>query len=865
MAEIGVKTTDIPLSSALDDVLGSKTVDGIPLTRRTVIADLASQILASEPAVGAFAAEANARATADTAEAVARQAADATEAAGRQAADTALDARLTAAEGALAVGLKPVSASVLVATTGNVVLTGEQVIDGTLTAVSDVAVWNNADPRQNGVYTTGPGAWTRRADLDTGAELLSSRFLVRQGTIYGGYILANTNTTAPLVGTDNITFTEFLKADPSVNAEITTARDGTPVLNTRLTTREKIALRRDQAVSSAAGSVATKEATLDALLASVNVRLSRIDAAAAGPIVYADPSAVGLGNGSSWANAYTTLAAAFAAVVAGGSVYSNSTQATPFPTANITGAIPNNIEWVTNKGAAGETWISGKLTAVWTDMGAGIFRCVPVGTVAAAAYDLKADDTAGTVTGINLTTAANVADLAEWGIAAADCVAWYGLLEKEAVGTATPAEGKWSVTGGFLYINPPGAPVLATVQTLACYANTTDGIAFTKTGTVHENLHIHGDLTVFFTPSATAGTGYSVKHNNAKGCVVENVRSIMCGYHAIGFIGTSEEGNVMRDCLTTQHAPDSATGVMNPYVFYCDLTRDIPDAGHKGDNLVFLGVPLLKTSGAPLSLTLGPGLGYSHTAGAHIMGGITWSRCLQIDFLAELAAKHAVAIISQFKFIASALSGGTFERFDEKTWPVKAIGCKARGRGAWFQQEVDYYDCRMTRDGYGAQGDLLVLMNSSAEVWHFRISDSKIWTGECRRGWSGTQVGETVSFFGCEILLQATGSNAAFNPAFLETLAASAGQFYIERCVIDGIVGNTMSLFQGDGTGGGTLYELCNVNMLSKGDNIVGSRITEAFDSSNGGVAPKPMSYWTSTINGGSTDWLSAPSPLSIA
>ncbi|MES0168257.1 hypothetical protein NKJ87_20080 [Mesorhizobium sp. M0027] len=661
-----------------------------------------------------------------------------------EAAEVGLDTRLTAVEGTVISGVKPLSASVLLATTGNIVLSGEQTIDGTLTSASDVAVWKNTDKKENGVYTSAAGAWVRRADLDIGAELLGSRFMVRQGTVYGGYILANTNSTAPLVGTDNITFTEYQKADPSDHSEILTAREGAAALNTRLANREKIALRRNQSTSSEASRIAELEAQVDALFATLSTRVDRLDKKTGAAIVYADPTATGSANGTSWANAFTTLGAAFAAVAEGGSVYTNSTQANPFPTAAITGAIPNSIAWITNAGAAGETWISGKLTASWTDMGSGIFRCTPVGTVAAVAYDLKADDTAGTVTGIDLTTAENVADLAEWGIAAADCVAWYGLLEKEAVGTATPAEGKWSVTGGFLYINPPGSPVLATVNSLASYANTSDGISFTKTGSVHEGLHHRGKLTVFFTPSNTAGTGYSFKHNNAKNCVVESVRSIMCGYHAIGFANGTEEGVVIRNCLTTQHAADSA-GTANPYVFHTQVARNIPNAGHMGEGLVFLGVPLLKTTGAPLTSSYGPGLGYSHTDGTYALGGITWSRCLQVDFLQELEAKHSVTISSFYKFIAAENSGGTFARFDPNTWPVKAIGCKARGRAAWFQQFVDHYGCRMDRSGYGAQGNLLVLMNSAPALWHFRMTDCLIWTGECRRAWSGMEVGETIS------------------------------------------------------------------------------------------------------------------------
>ncbi|MES0168258.1 hypothetical protein NKJ87_20085 [Mesorhizobium sp. M0027] len=82
--------------------------------------------------------------------------------------------------------------------------------------------------------------------------------------------------------------------------------------------------------------------------------------------------------------------------------------------------------------------------------------------------------------------------------------------------------------------------------------------------------------------------------------------------------------------------------------------------------------------------------------------------------------------------------------------------------------------------------------------------------------------------------------------------------------MLDGVAANTMSVFQGSAaaTGG---YEACNVNLLSNGDTIIGNEVTEAFDSDNGLVAAKPMSYWLSTISGGATDWINAAAPLSIA
>lgn len=69
------------------------------------------------------------------------------------------------------------------ATTGtSITLSGEQTIDGTLTSTSDVLVKDNGNKEENGVWTTGAGAWTRRSDLDLGSEFLNAAVFVLGGT-----------------------------------------------------------------------------------------------------------------------------------------------------------------------------------------------------------------------------------------------------------------------------------------------------------------------------------------------------------------------------------------------------------------------------------------------------------------------------------------------------------------------------------------------------------------------------------------------------------------------------------------------------------------------------------------------------------
>lgn len=104
-----------------------------------------------------------------------------------------------------------------VGATFTVTATGTLTIDSVLTALNNrIAVMNQADTKQNGVFkVTTAGAvgvqavLTRDTDSDSGAALLSAIYGVTAGTVNAGLFFDVTNTTAPVVGTDNITFAQF--------------------------------------------------------------------------------------------------------------------------------------------------------------------------------------------------------------------------------------------------------------------------------------------------------------------------------------------------------------------------------------------------------------------------------------------------------------------------------------------------------------------------------------------------------------------------------------------------------------------------------------------------------------------------------
>lgn len=75
-------------------------------------------------------------------------------------------------------------ASVKVATTANITLSGTQTIDGIAVVAGDrVLVKDQSTASQDGIYVVAAGAWTRALDADTWNDLISAFTFVEQGTV----------------------------------------------------------------------------------------------------------------------------------------------------------------------------------------------------------------------------------------------------------------------------------------------------------------------------------------------------------------------------------------------------------------------------------------------------------------------------------------------------------------------------------------------------------------------------------------------------------------------------------------------------------------------------------------------------------
>jgi len=121
--------------------------------------------------------------------------------------------------------IKPVD----VATTGNITLSGEQTIDGVLTSSSDVLVWQQTTASQNGVYTSGAGAWARRSDMAAASGFRPGVFfVVRGGTANGNKVACLLTPQPVVVGTTSIAFGLSMQAPstPADDGKIAVAQAG---------------------------------------------------------------------------------------------------------------------------------------------------------------------------------------------------------------------------------------------------------------------------------------------------------------------------------------------------------------------------------------------------------------------------------------------------------------------------------------------------------------------------------------------------------------------------------------------------------------------------------------------------------------
>ncbi len=101
--------------------------------------------------------------------------------------------------------------AVKVATTANITLSGTQTIDGVAVSADErVLVKDQSTSSQNGLYLCKASTWSRTDDLATGDDASSVFVFVDQGTTNSdNSFVCTTNKGSAVVGTNNLTFTQF--------------------------------------------------------------------------------------------------------------------------------------------------------------------------------------------------------------------------------------------------------------------------------------------------------------------------------------------------------------------------------------------------------------------------------------------------------------------------------------------------------------------------------------------------------------------------------------------------------------------------------------------------------------------------------
>lgn len=98
---------------------------------------------------------------------------------------------------------------VIVATTADITLSGEQTIDGVLTSGSRVLVRAQSTTANNGIYVSASGAWARADDFDAWTEIPSASVFVQRGSTLAetGWVCSSDD--GGTLGATAITFVQF--------------------------------------------------------------------------------------------------------------------------------------------------------------------------------------------------------------------------------------------------------------------------------------------------------------------------------------------------------------------------------------------------------------------------------------------------------------------------------------------------------------------------------------------------------------------------------------------------------------------------------------------------------------------------------
>lgn len=546
---------------------------------------------------------------------------------------------------------------------------------------------------------------------------------------------------------------------------------------------------------------------------------------------YCDSTASGANDGSSWADAFETLAAASAALSAGDALYLNAPESSPL--VGELEDVPSRCTIIGDKGADGETWLTSTTTGTWSDEGGGVWSLPLASEPPYVVYNFRRDRD-GSVTGWAPYTQIEGRALAAKGWDLAKCCAWYGYLS-DAGATSTPGEGEYGYTGGTLYINPPGSPDNSTVNSLARYVPNGTQINGVSTNAAAVDIRIRG-ITAWLYPSVDGNQGYGIRIQGSR-TTVEDCTTISCGWHSFG-AATGDAGgrNVFRRCLAM-----SCTSSSN-FVFYVDDTQ--ANSGNRLFDCAQVDYGNLTTDGSPLTTLTAPSAPYlQHTDGVAELGGVEIHRGCFVDARARIFAVHDGNLAD------TALSGMTaasdppaFDNSDPTAYPLQVYDTYFAGY--WRLGPNTFYDrclqdrSMITDEIYGSRG----VDSDDGNVW---FEDGWIDMGNLSNLVSGCAL-LTISAATKHYLKRnwiRASSDDAQNSCFFyltvsndDTLTLEDNTFVAEGSM-DQFFVTTPAAWDDDGD-----------QAIASG-NTFSDSITKLIQHTNPGVTARDISFWQSNVS----------------
>ncbi len=398
--------------------------------------------------------------------------------------------------------------------------------------------------------------------------------------------------------------------------------------------------------------------------------------------IHIDPLASGAGDGTSWADAYTTLAEGLADVGFGDVILTRGTFYEQ--ESSETGANWSFVTWIGDSDPDRPTWIrADRTTDAWVADAASAVGGVTLdgtGGVASVVWDYQ-QDVDGSATGI--------------------AGAWYGHLRRvddAALVRTTPGTWHYDADTDRLHASPPAGESWSATRAAWCVTDSAVTI-------LNANDTVIAGVNTMLYCDPEPSKGYGLRMSTCFGCTIERATIVDSGYHVAGYVGQNCYNNHMRDIVGWgQQAEVNGEPVTAiAYVFYS--SKHVPQSACTAEGLVFHGYPRLGVDGRPLLESYGCNLGYSHTTGFDAdgevwLGDLEWRSCVLLSRERDLNLRHGLAMSWTGNFISARDTPRFFDESDPDAYPIRVIDGLAISRSPAIGARISARNCILDSTGF---------------------------------------------------------------------------------------------------------------------------------------------------------------------